>query len=89
MRRLWIATVFLLSVPAAEAGTLGVYDFSGQPGDEASVSVVTQPSNATFDLLMRGSGLTAPTPEGGRNSINSRGWTGGSVLDTMTITNLV
>ncbi len=78
MSRLWIATVFLLSVPAAQAGTLGVYDFTGQPGDEPSVSVVTQPSNATFDSLVRGSGLT---PNTGDNSINSRAWTSGSVLD--------
>ncbi len=72
MSRLWIATVFLLSVPAAQAGTLGVYDFTGKAGDEASVSVVTQPSNATFDSLVRGAGLN---PRSGLDSINSDHWT--------------
>ena len=76
MQRLWIAAVFLLSVPAAEAGTLGVYTFTTQPGDEASVPVDTQPPSATFSDLVRGSGLT---PNAGAMSINSRDWTNGSV----------
>jgi len=78
MKKLLMVGVLLLFAPAANAGTLGVYTFTGLPGDEASVPVDVQPSNATLDPITRGSGLT---PNAGDNSINSRAWSPATVLD--------
>src|SRR4051794_32107881 len=41
----WIVALCLMAAPAAEAGTLAVYDFTGLPGTEVSVPVVAQPPN--------------------------------------------
>jgi hypothetical protein len=67
----WTAVFMLASVGAARADFLATYDFTGQPGTQASQPVQSQPAGLTFSDITRGSDLT---PEDGDDSINSRGW---------------
>jgi PEP-CTERM motif len=83
MRNMWFAAAFVLIAPVANAGTLAVYDFTGLPGDEASVAATTQVSDATFGDITRGGGIIANP---GDNSINSDKWNLGTGYYTFTVT---
>jgi hypothetical protein len=71
IRRFALAFV-LLSAPAARADVLALYDFTGQPGDQAAQPPAAPSPLAVASAITRGPGIT---PNAGDNSINSRTWT--------------
>lgn len=68
----------LLALHDVGAAQIGIYTFTGATGDEATLPVDTQPSNAVFSVMSRGSGLTASAAA---NTFSASGWTTGA-LDT-------
>lgn len=82
MKRLYLATAFLLLGPAAHAGTLAVYDFTGLDG-KTNAPVTSHVPGATFGDIERGGGIA---PNAGADSINSKGWTAGDGYYTFTVT---
>lgn len=81
------------------ADQLGIYTFTGAAGNEATYPVDVQPTNATFSVMSRGSGVTASV---GANTFSSTGWSTSGIdltdyyefsitvagLDLVTLTNL-
>jgi hypothetical protein len=74
------AFALLFSLPSLCLGSiLNVdYDFSGQPGNQASTSGFSSSLSLAASAVTRGSGLTAVA---GANSINSSGWTTAATPD--------
>jgi hypothetical protein len=72
--------VVVAAIPHLAAATpfTATYSFVGQPGDETSVAITSNPTGTVFDGIVRGSGLTAIS---GINSINSEAWTTAATLD--------
>ncbi len=65
-------------VAVSASGQIVVYDFTGEPGDQASTAATINAANLTAAAVSRGSGLNAANATG---SINSSGWTTGTSLD--------
>ncbi len=59
-------------------GTLATFDFTGQPGNQASTPATSSATDVTASAITRASALT---PTSGANSINSSSWTTSSNID--------
>ena len=77
---LGVLSVALSAACSATAAPItSVYNFTGEPGNQASTSIVAQPTPyAVFGVFTRGSGITA---NAGATSINSANWTFNAALD--------
>lgn len=67
-----------LAGPGAHAQTLGIYTFTGAAGNEPTFAVDTQPTDATFSPMQRGSGTT---PSASANRFAASGWTLTNAID--------
>jgi hypothetical protein len=67
------------SCPYAFNGTLATYDFTGEPGNQASTAPSAVVSGLTAGSISRSSALVAVS---GANSINSSGWSTGALDST-------
>jgi hypothetical protein len=72
------ALILLTSSALQAVPITATYTFTGQPGDQVSEPVDSQPTGATMSDITRGPGII---PNAGLNSINSRNWSTGSVID--------
>jgi MYXO-CTERM domain-containing protein len=73
-----VAVLALSLLSGVANAQLGTYDFTGDPGNQATEPPATVAANASLSALVRGSGLT---PSGAGNSFSSSGWTTGATVD--------
>lgn len=60
-------------------GSLVLYDFTGQPGDQTSTAATSVAPGLTASAIVRGAGVTASAAG---NSMSASGWTTSSSADT-------
>ena len=70
------AALLLTSHTAWATPFTATYTFTGSPGNQASEPVDANPVGAVFGDIVRGAGIT---PNAGANSINSAGWSLGTL----------
>jgi hypothetical protein len=70
----WVAPLGLVGLPAH--ANLALYDFTGQPGNQANTVGSALDANVSVQDLVRGSGLSLSS---GVNSVNASGWSTGAL----------
>jgi len=81
-RGLTALIVAALAAAPVQAEVIAQYNFTGQPGNQASQAVATTAPGVTAGDIIRGPGLV---PNAGATSINSNSWTlGGTIANAIT-----